>query len=152
MIVLVRLDITDPETAGAVLQLQRRSYRLEAKLIGSDRIPPLQETVDELRSCAEEFLGAVADGQLAGATSWRFSDGVIDIHRLVVDPEHHRRGVGACLLRRVLDMEPTAARAIVQTGAKNAPAIALYLREGFERTEEVELGGLRISRFSKSLR
>ena len=44
-------------------------------------------------------------------------------------------------------------RAIVQTGFDNEPAKALYLREGFEQTDEVEVApGLRIARFNKRLR
>lgn len=43
-------------------------------------------------------------------------------------------------------------RAIVQTGADNEPAKTLYLRDGFEQTDEVEgVPGLRIARFSKRL-
>jgi hypothetical protein len=56
-------------------------------------------------------------------------------------------------VRAVLAAENGAKRAIVQTGADNAPAIALYLREGFEHVDELEVAdGLRISRFAKHLR
>ena len=49
--------------------------------------------------------------------------------------------------------EPSATRAIVQTGVDNEPAKALYLREGFEQTEELEVPpGLRIARLSQRLR
>ena len=87
-----------------------------------------------------------------GAISWRFGADTIDIHRLVVHPAHFRRGIATALVRGTLDTEPTAERAIVQTGAQNAPAAALYQREGFEPIEELELGGLRVSRFAKRLR
>jgi ribosomal protein S18 acetylase RimI-like enzyme len=148
---LVRLDITNRGTAQAVLQLQRLAYRVEAELIGSDGIPPLWETLEELRTCGEQFLSALVKGNLVGAISWRFSADTIDIHRLVVHPAHFRRGIATALVHGALD-EPTAKRAIVQTGAHNAPAAALYLREGFEQIEELELGGLRVSRFAKRLR
>jgi len=92
------------------------------------------------------------NGALVGAISWRYSAGTIDIHRLVVDPEHFRRGIATALVRGALEIEPTAKRAIVQTGAQNAPAAALYLREGFEQIEELELGGVHVSRFAKRLR
>ena len=149
---LVPIDITDRETAQAVLQLQRLAYRVEAELIGSDGIPPLSETLEELRTCGEEFLGALVEGQLVGAISWRFGADTIDIHRLVVHPAHFRRGIATALVRGTLESEPTAKRAIVQTGAQNAPAAALYQREGFEQIEEFEVGGLRVSRFAKRLR
>ena len=90
---------------------------------------------------------------VAGAISWKLEGDTIDLHRLVVDPGHFRRGVGAALVRAALAAEPTARRAIVQTGAANAPAAALYLQEGFTRAGEAEpVPGLRVARFTKRLR
>jgi ribosomal protein S18 acetylase RimI-like enzyme len=152
MIELTHLDINDPATAEAVLALQRRAYRVEADLIGSQAIPPLRETLEELQACGESFLGAFIDGRLAAAISWRFDAATIDIHRLIVDPDQFRRGLGTALVRSLLESEPGAARAIVQTGAENEPAAALYLREGFQRVDEVSLGGVRVARFAKHLR
>ena len=149
---LERVDVSEPEVAGRLLDLQRRAYGVEAELIGSDEIPPLRETVAELQACGETFLVARLDGVLAGAISWRVDDGTIDLHRLVVDPEHFRKGVGLALVRAALAAEPTARRAIVQTGASNEPAIALYRREGFEPDGEFEpVPGLRVARFAKRL-
>ena len=100
---LSRLDLDDLETASALLELQRRAYRVEADLIGFDGIPPLHETLAELQQCGETFLGAMLDeGKLAGAVSWRFSERTIDIHRLVVDPDAFRRGTGSLLVRAAL--------------------------------------------------
>src|SRR5690349_17907968 len=125
MINVQRLDIVDPTTADAVLELQRAAYRAEADLVGSDGIPALRETIDELRTCRVEFLGVIASGALVGAISWRSSAGTIYIHRLVVAPEYFRRGIATALLRGALEAEPAATRAIVQTGFANAPAPAL---------------------------
>ena len=151
MIELVHLEISDPQTASAVLDLQRQAYRVEADLIGSEGIPPLRETLEELQACGESFLGAVVDGRLAGAISWRVDAATIDIHRLVVDPDHFRRGLATALVRSLLESESDASRAIVQTGAENEPAARLYLREGFQRVDEVSLDGLRVARFAKDL-
>ncbi len=150
---LVRLDLSDEAVATRLLEVQRQAYAIEAGLIGSRDIPPLNETLDELRNCGETFLGAFVDGRLVGAVSWRLVGDTLDIHRLVVDPEHFRRGVGVTLVRAALAAEPGVTRAIVQTGADNGPALALYRREGFEQTgaEEV-VPGLRVARLSKRLR
>jgi ribosomal protein S18 acetylase RimI-like enzyme len=150
---LVALDLSDPSLALELLELQRRAYRVEADLIGSEEIPPLRETLAELQSCGETFLGARVDGLLVGAISWRVEGETIDLHRLVVDPAHFRKGLGSALVRGALAAESRARRAIVQTGASNDPAIALYLEEGFVPTEEIEpLPGLRVTRFTKPLR
>lgn len=146
------IDIADPAVAAEVLRLQRAAYRAEAHLIGSDRIPPLSESLDELRACGETFLGAYLYGDLVGAVSWKIDDDTIDIHRLVVDPGHFRRGIGTTLIRAALEASPGATRAIVQTGAANKPAAALYLREGFARVATLEpIPGLRVTKFAKTL-
>jgi ribosomal protein S18 acetylase RimI-like enzyme len=150
---LVRLDLSDQATAEAVLVLQRRAYAVEAELVGSDEIPPLHETLGGLQASGETFLGAVGGDELVGAISWRFEDGTLDIHRLVVDPRRARRGIGRALVQAALAAEPEAVRALVQTGAANEPARALYLREGFEHVDDIDVAdGLRVSRFRKQLR
>jgi len=150
---LVRLDLSDDGLAISLLALQRRAYEVEASLIGSRDIPPLQETLAELQGCGETFLGALVDGVIAGAISYRILGETMDIHRLVVDPLRFRAGIGTALVRAAIAAEPSASYAIVQTGADNAPAKALYLREGFERTDEVEVAPeLRVARFSRRLR
>jgi ribosomal protein S18 acetylase RimI-like enzyme len=150
---LVCLDLSDRSTAVELLELQRRAYRVEADLIGSDEIPPLRETLAELQSCGETFLGARVDSVLLGAISWRCDGDTIDLHRLVVHPAHFRTGVGSALVRGALATESPARHAIVQTGASNDPALALYRREGFVPTGDFEpLPGLRVTRLTKQLR
>jgi ribosomal protein S18 acetylase RimI-like enzyme len=150
---IVRLDLSDASIASQLLELQREAYRVEADLVGSNDIPPLRETLPELQACAETFLGALADGVLAGAISWKLDGDTIDLHRLVVHPAHFRRGIGVALVRAALAAELSVRRAIVQTGAANAPAVALYRQEGFEPAGEIEpVPGLRVACFTKLLR
>lgn len=149
----VRLDLLDTRVASALLALQRRAYQVEAGLIGSHDIPPLRETLEELQSSGETFLGVLVGGRVVGAVSYRLIGDTIDLHRLFVDPTHFRGRIGTTLVRAALTAEAAATRAIVQTGADNEPARALYRREGFEQTDELEVvPGLRVARFSKRLR
>jgi ribosomal protein S18 acetylase RimI-like enzyme len=114
-----------------VWDLQRASYAVEAELIGFDGIPPLRESLQELRDCGESFLGVDDETGLAGAVSWaRLPDGTLDICRLMVHPRAHRRGVATALLDGLDRAEP-AGRAVVSTGTANYPALALYRRRGF---------------------
>jgi ribosomal protein S18 acetylase RimI-like enzyme len=148
----LELDVRDEAVAAEILKLQRAAYRHEAELIGSDAIPPLRETLEELQASGERFLGAFVDEQLAGVVSWKLDGGVLDIHRLAVAPAVFRRGIGTALVRAVLGAEPSAARAVVQTGALNAPAKALYAREGFREAGEREVApGLRVTLFERGL-
>jgi ribosomal protein S18 acetylase RimI-like enzyme len=150
---IISLDLSDEPTASELLELQRRAYQVEAVLIGSDEIPPLRETLAELQASGETFLGMRLSGALVGAISWRSDGETIDLHRLVVDPAHFRTGVGSALIRCAVGAVPGARQAVVQTGAANEPALALYRREGFAETEQLEpLPGLRVTRFTKRLR
>ena len=67
----VPLDLADEAIARAVLELQRESYAVEAGLIGDDRIPPLTETLEELREAGLEWLGASDEAGLTGAVAWK---------------------------------------------------------------------------------
>ncbi len=121
----------DEDVARAVLVLQRDAYAVEAALIGSDGIPALTETLEELRCAGEEWLGSFDALGLSGAVAWRpLRDGTVDICRLVVAPRALRRGVATALLDELDRLFPTNAM-IVSTGSGNAPALALYRRRGF---------------------
>jgi ribosomal protein S18 acetylase RimI-like enzyme len=126
-----RLDLSDDDTLRGLWELQRAAYAVEAELIGFDGIPPLHESLEDLRACGESFLGTEG---LTGAVSWvRLDDGTLDICRLVVHPRAHRTGVASALLDALDDLEP-ADRAVVSTGTANLPALSLYRRRGFVPT------------------
>jgi len=134
------LDLSDDETARAVLALQRAAYAVEAGLIGSDGIPALTETLERLRAAGESWLGALdaETGRLAGAVAWReLDDGTVDICRLVVAPEAFRRGIATALLN-ALDSAFPGRSMVVSTGRTNEPAIALYRRRGFHPVRDRE--------------
>jgi GNAT superfamily N-acetyltransferase len=150
--IAARIDHVDRAGAAicrALLDLQRSAYAVEAALVGSDAIPPLHETLEELQAADETFLGAWLEDALVGAVSWRIDEGVLDIHRLVVSPALHRRGVGRALVREALRLHP-GLPAVVQTGAANLPARRLYETEGFAGVDEIEpVPGLRVVRLAR---
>lgn len=137
----------DEAVARALLALQRAAYAVEAELLGDDRIPPLWESLDELRRAPLDWIGAFADGHLCGALGWSVQSDVIDIERVVVLPEAHRQGIGSALMRWTLALagnRPT----VVSTGRYNAPARALYERLDFEAVDELEVvPGLWVTRY-----
>jgi ribosomal protein S18 acetylase RimI-like enzyme len=149
----VLLDLGDVSIAGSVLALQRESYAVEAALIGSDEIPQLTETLEQLRAAGLDWLGTLDDTGLTGALSWKLlDDGTVDIHRLVVAPRAFRRGVASALLDELEGRFP--GRLVrVSTGRDNEPAIELYRRRGFTVVQEREaIPGLWISELERGAR
>ena len=144
---IVPLDLDDERTGGAVLALQRAAYAVEAELVGSDDIPGLRESLDELRATTEHFVGIFDGDVLVAALSYVETDELLDVCRLVVAPASSRRGLGERLIRWALE---SVARpvTVVSTGSANAPAVALYAKLGFTglRDEEV-VPGLSVTHF-----
>lgn len=132
------LDLAEEAIARSVLSLQRESYAVEAALIGSDGIPQLTETLQELRAAALDWLGTFDEAGLTGAVSWKvLDDGTVDIHRLVVAPRAFRRGIASALLD-ALDARFPGRPVLVSTGRGNGPALELYRRRGFMVVRERE--------------
>jgi ribosomal protein S18 acetylase RimI-like enzyme len=145
--VIRSLDLGDVAVADSVIALQRSAYAVEAKLIGSDAIPGLHESVEELRASSEEFVGIYVDDDLVGVLAYEATSDLLDISRLVVAPSAFRRGLGEQLVRWALDAVPRP-RSVVSTGSKNAPALALYAKLGFTEVDRSEpVPGLSVTRF-----
>ncbi|QOC92065.1 GNAT family N-acetyltransferase [Micromonospora craniellae] len=137
----------DEALARTLLPIQHAAYAVEASIIGDDRIPPLHETLDELRAAPLRWLGALDDGRLVGAMAWSENPTELDIDRLVVDPTAHRRGTGTALVRTLLASAGDR-RVVVATGAANLPARRLYERLDFRLIGEREvIPGLRIAEY-----
>lgn len=131
-----QIEIRSKEVAKEVLKLQRVSYQVEAEYIGTNDIPPLKETLGELVNCGENFLGYMAEERFAGVLSYKLDKGIVDIHRVMVHPDYFRRGIAKDLIGYLELMYPAVGEMIVSTGAKNNPAVQLYLKLGFERLED----------------
>jgi len=147
MHILLAAPRDDMELALELLAIQKAAYSREAELVGDDRIPPLHESVDELRSATLLWLVAYLDGTVAGAIGWTEDDTELDIDRLVVAPHAHRRGVGSALVSSLIERAGTR-RLVVSTGKDNTPATSLYEQLGFVRQHDTEvLPGLIVTQF-----
>lgn len=131
----MRLELDDDTVLRELWTVQRLAYAVEAEIIGFDGIPPLHESLEELRGCGETFLGLYDEEGLAGAVSYELDGSTVDICRLVVHPRAHRRGIAS----QLLDALPSGPQT-VSTGAKNEPALRLYRKRGF-----VEIGSREVA-------
>ncbi|WP_410512331.1 GNAT family N-acetyltransferase [Paenibacillus sp. BR2-3] len=130
---IIKLNLLDDSTIDELWSLQHKAYRLEAELIGFHDIPPLMETRDMLRRSVEIFYGCLSeDGELLGAVATaEESPGKLTITRMMIDPEHFRKGIAGRLLNYVFDRYNRMEQFIVSTGKLNHPAVSLYTKYGF---------------------
>ncbi|WP_236939209.1 GNAT family N-acetyltransferase [Evansella clarkii] len=145
------IDISNRKHAEDVLNVQIPSYKVEAEIIGSYEIPPLKDTVYTLQHCEETFIGYYENEHLCGAISIKVIDNEVDIHRLVVHPNHFRKGI-AQLLLNFIESKFKVDTIKVSTGTKNAPAVSFYKKNGFQNIKEVMVNEhLFITLFEKKL-
>jgi len=139
MVLIKKIDSTNPKSAQEVLHIQIPSYKIEADIIGFDDIPPLKDTVDTLQQCGETFFGYYVNEELCGVISIKTEKDIIDIHRLMVHPKHFRKGIAKLLLDFIERKKGNYKTIIVSTGTKNEPAVAFYVKNGFSKTKETNV-------------
>ena len=150
-VVIRELDLSNELELKEILELQKASYAVEADLIDSSDIPPLNDTLRTLESCGETFYGYVPEGEILGAISYKRMGWGVDLHRLAVRPDHFRKGIARSLVGYVEAVERKSDRFVVSTGSNNFPAKRFYRSLGFKKTGESEVAsGLRVTFFEKN--
>lgn len=145
------ITITNSSVASDILALQTASYRVEADIIGYYDIPPLHDTLDSLQTCGETFYGYYIKGELCGAISIKKEKSEVDIHRLVVSPNHLKKGIAQALFNYI-EALPDVKTVIVSTASKNNPAITFYIKNGFRKLAETKITDqLFLTSFKKNL-
>ena len=116
--------------AERILALQRLAYQSEARLYDDDTIPPLTQSLEDLRTTFRDhlFLVATVDGELVGSVRACPVDGTVQIGRLIVHPDYQKRGIGTNLMRQIEASFPSAKRFDLFTGHKSEGNLRLYAR------------------------
>jgi ribosomal protein S18 acetylase RimI-like enzyme len=99
----------------------------------------------------ETFFGFDVRGEVVAALSYKRDDEIVDIHRLMVHPNHFRKGIANQLLADLEKVETGVQKIIVSTGSSNKPAVNLYKKLGFKEVGEIVVGeGVSLSQFLKT--
>lgn len=134
---LVR-DVT-PDDAGEILTLQRAAFASEALIYRDPDMPPLTQTLEELRAELAENLGCVVirDGRMLAAARARLDGELLLIGRIAVAPDLQGEGLGSRILEAVEERgrRAGAREAELFTGRLSEANIRLYERQGYRETE-----------------
>lgn len=126
-----RIDHRSRAVAQQLHDVRMSAYAQEAELLQAVHFPPLNSTVADIQGSSNEILSAAVGEVMAGAIAIHREEGSgVHITSLVVAPRFQRRGIGRALLAAALVAHDGQAFT-VQTGARNAPALALYRELGF---------------------
>ncbi|MBY8871229.1 GNAT family N-acetyltransferase [Micromonospora sp. PLK6-60] len=130
--VIVPASVDD---AGEILTVQRAAYLVEAQRYADPFLPPLTETLDEVRAVLAGptvVLVARHGARLVGSVRARLDGDTAHIGRLAVAPDRQGSGVGSRLLAAIeAACPPGTARFALFTGANSADNLRLYHRQGY---------------------
>jgi GNAT superfamily N-acetyltransferase len=137
----ITLEAAQPDDAGPLLVVQRSAYLSEAQAYGELFIPPLVETLEEVRAAIAGggVLVARLGPRLVGSVRWQVRDRVCHVGKLSVAGDLQGRGVGSALLLAVEQQAPDVDAYALFTGAESPYNIRLYNRHGYQQTHTERL-------------
>jgi ribosomal protein S18 acetylase RimI-like enzyme len=128
-----------PDDAEEILALQKSAYASEGRLYNDFTLPPLIQTLEEIRADFERklFLKAVEGGKIVGSVRARMKEGACLVGRLIVSPGCQGRGIGSRLMQEIEARFPAAETYRLFTGHLSDKALHIYAKMGYEvcRTE-----------------
>ncbi len=125
----------------SILELQFLAYQSEAELLNNYEIPPLKQTLSEIRNeyAKGVILKAVdSSGRIIGSVRAYQDCDTVHIGKLIVHPEHQKKGIGTALLHEIETVCPSA-RYELFTSDKSQNNLRLYEKSGYERFKEQEM-------------
>jgi GNAT superfamily N-acetyltransferase len=133
--------------AAEVMVLQRCCWVSEAISNNDLTIPPLRESLEQVRAWMPDAWVLREDGRLIGAVRASLDGEVWKIGRLMVAPDRQGEGLGGLLLRHAESHAPAAAAwHELFTGVASVGNLGRYRHAGYQ--EVARVGGLVVLRKS----
>jgi ribosomal protein S18 acetylase RimI-like enzyme len=154
--------------AREILDLQKLCYKSEAAIYNLCRVPPMDQTLDEIEEEFKSYLilkilipfpnslamirGAKADRdvvptgtpegkRIIGSVRAKPRGKSVYIGRLIVHPDLQNRGIGTRMIKEIESRFPKARRFWLMTGEKSQRNIYLYRKLGYKIFKKKQVPG-----------
>ena len=123
----------------ALYDLQLLAFESEAEMIGSRDVPALKESREHHKNDFANWITLKAvnsANEITGAIRYRQNGAIIEIGRLMVHPDHRRKGLAQRLMLEVDRAFPRETKELY-TCTKSWINIRLYEKIGYQPFQEV---------------
>lgn len=124
------------DDAPDILELQKIAYQKEAILYNDWTIPPLSQTLSEIRAEFKNsvFLKALWGNRIVGSVRALVDSDTCTckVGRLIVHPDFQGKGIGSLLMKNIEASFPNVKRFELFTGTKSVDNIRLYQKLGYK--------------------
>ena len=130
----------DMDDLEEILALQKLAYQSEAELNNDFSIPPLTQTLDEIRAEFGQslFLKLAQDDRIIGSVRTYEKAGTCHIGRLIVHPAYQNLGIGSRLMHAI-ENNFNCRRFELFTSQRSERNLYLYLKLGYREFKRVSL-------------
>lgn len=129
------------DDVNTILMLQKQAYQSEAEIHHDFTIPPLTQTLEEIKEdfTRQLFLKAEIDNTIIGSVRAHRDGETCYIGKLIVHPDFQNRGIGSRLLNEIEHIFRDAKRFELFTGHRSKRNLYLYQKSGYTifKTERV---------------
>jgi ribosomal protein S18 acetylase RimI-like enzyme/catechol 2,3-dioxygenase-like lactoylglutathione lyase family enzyme len=134
------------EDLEQILYLQKCCYLLEAEIYNDYTIPPLKQTLDEIKNDFNNqvILKLENKGNIIGSVRAYQENNTCYIGRLIVDKNYQNKGLGKLLLNAIEKEFVATPRYELFTGAKSIKNLHLYHKMGYREFKEMNMGNIEI--------
>jgi ribosomal protein S18 acetylase RimI-like enzyme len=136
-------DITHalPEDAATIVELQKLACQSEAELYNDFSIPPLTQTIEELRNefTYKVILKIEIEGKIVGSVRGYKKGNTCFVGRLIVHPNFQGQGIGTALMEQIELSFIQVQRFELFAGHKSERNIYFYERLGYKIFKHQEI-------------
>ena len=139
----------EPGDAAEILELQKLAYHSEAVIYNEFGIPPLIQTLDEMRAdlarqtclkaTIDARMGGCPCGCIVGSVRAHESEGTCFVGRLIVHPSFENQGIGTRLMNEIEHAFNHAARFELFTGHLSERNLYLYRKLGYRSFKQEQI-------------
>lgn len=129
-----------------ILRIQHEAFQEEARIYNCCAIPPLTQTLEDLKNELAEktFLKAVTNGHIVGSVRAGFDGKTVLVEKLAVAPSMQNRGIASRLLTAVENLFPAAIRYELFTGRLSGKNLYLYHKLGYREFKRHNVGAIEL--------